>query len=81
MNIDAHGPIGLWLAEHEMIDPMRARIEIMMNKGLQIIVPDFIMPQFNPEPFTEDELREIYGHKRNPNISKLRSINRKAKQK
>jgi hypothetical protein len=62
------------------IDPFQLRVE-MMNKGLQIIVPDFIMPKFELEPFTQDELREIYGYKRKANISKLRSIIRKAKQK
>lgn len=84
MNIDAHGPVGLWIAEHDMIDPLKARIEMIMNKGLQIIVPEFIMPKFELEPFTEDELREManraYWYKR-ANISKLRSIIRNAKQK
>jgi hypothetical protein len=61
-------------------NPLTARIEMMMNRGLQIIAPDFIMPKFELEPFTQDELREIYGYKRKVNISKFRSIIRKAKQ-
>lgn len=81
MNIDAYSPVGLWIAEHSMIDPLQARLEMIMNKGLQIIVPDFMMPKFELEPFTEYELREIYGYRRKANISKLRSIIRKAKQK
>jgi hypothetical protein len=81
MNIDPYSPVGLWITEHHMIDPLQARIEMIMNKGLQIVVPDFIMPKFNPEPFTEDELREIYGHKRKPNTLRLRLIIRKCKSK
>lgn len=69
-----------WCWVYEPIDPLKARIEMIMNKGLQIIVPDFIMPKFELEPFTQDELREIYGYKRKANISKLRSIIRKDKQ-
>lgn len=67
--------------EHERIDPMKAKLEMIMNKGLQIIVPDFIMPKFELEPFSEDELKEIFGHKRKhiANTSKLRSIIRKQK--
>lgn len=56
-----------------------SRIEMMFNAGLNIYVPDMIMPKFEFEPFTEDELREIYGHKLKPNISKFRSIIRKVK--
>lgn len=84
MNIDAYSPVGLWVTEHKMIDPLQARFEMIMNKGLQIIVPDFIMPKFEWEPFTEDELKEMahrsYWYKR-ANILKLRSIIRKTKQK
>lgn len=83
MNIDPYSPVGLWITEHHMIDPLQARTEMIMSKGLQIIVPDFVMPKLNPEPFTEDELREManraYWYKR-ANTSKLRSIIRKVKQ-
>jgi hypothetical protein len=81
MNIDHYSPVGLWITEHHMIDPLKARMEMIMNKGLQIVVPDFVMPLFKSEPFTEDELREIYGHKRKPNTSRLRLIIRKCKSK
>jgi hypothetical protein len=63
------------------IDPIQARFEMLFEKnGLNIVTPDFIMPKFELEPFTVEELREIYWYKR-ANISKIRLIIRKAKQK
>lgn len=57
-------------------DTMQARI--LMSAGLHLVSPDFIMPQLNLEPFTKAELLQIWGYKKG-NISKLRSIIRKAK--
>lgn len=70
-----------WLLDswQPAISPIDARM-LMLGAGLNIITPDFIMPKFNLEPFTLDELKDIFWHKR-ANISKLRSIIRKAKQK
>lgn len=61
------------------ISPIDTRI-LMLSAGLNVITPDFIMPQFNFEPFTLDELKDICGYKR-ANISKLRSIIRNQKRK
>ena len=63
------------------VDPVQARFAMLFEgKGLNVVAPDFIMPKFEFETFTVEELRHIYWYKR-ANISKLRSIIRKAKQK
>lgn len=66
------------------IDPMRLRMEMIMSRGLGIIAPDFIMPKFELEPFTEDDFKQAFigtdwGIKPRANTSKLRAINRKHK--
>lgn len=61
------------------IGPVQARFAMFFEKnGLNIVCPDFIMPKFELEPFTREELFQIWGYKR-ANTSKLRSIIRKAK--
>lgn len=61
----------------EPVDPMKMRLEMAMSRGFEMIAPKFIMPQFTLEPFTDDELRQIYVYKR-ANVSKLRNIIRNA---
>jgi hypothetical protein len=67
------------------IDPMHARFAMLCEKnGLKIVSPNIIMPKFEVEPFTEDEIRQM-AHRafwyKKANIKKLRSIIRKAKTK
>lgn len=65
------------------IHPFPPSMQMLFGYGLEIITPDFIMPKFELEPFTEDELRGMahraYWYKR-ANTLKFRSIIRKHKQ-
>ena len=89
MSIDYLNPGSVWVGGEPQkgavlipwatIDPIHARFAMLFEKnGLNVVFPDFIMPKFELEPFTREELLQIWGYKR-ANIYKLRSIIRKAK--
>jgi len=63
------------------LDPITLRLEMWNARhGLGLIAPEFILPKFDFEPFTLDELKAIFNYKR-ANTSKLRSIIRDQKRK
>lgn len=62
-------------------DPMKMRLEMLTNKGFEIIAPDLVFPKLEVEPFTKEEWADIYRYRPQSNISKLRSIIRRQKNK
>jgi hypothetical protein len=77
------GLLAMPLAE---VDSIQARFAMSFERNaLRVVSPDFIMPKFEFEPLTEDDLKQSYigtdwGRRPLPNISKLRSTIRKQKQ-
>lgn len=80
--IDNSGPLGLWISEQALVDPMKLRLEMAMNRGFEIIVPDRFIPHMELEPLTEDELIKMANRAfwyKKANINRLRSVIKKYK--